>query len=124
MSTVMSRFLGVHHCACFLAMIFVAVSPPSGLMGQAGNLENDDPEFVPLLHDYDQAVEQAQKMDRPILVILGAVSCGPCKQLEKDLELPIAASIFKQWIAVKVDIDEEPGLVKEWQVSAVPILNK
>lgn len=120
MSTAKSRFHGVHVCACFLTAIFVAVSPPSRLLGQAGNVENDDPAFVPLLHDYDQAVEQAKKMDRPILVIIGAVWCGPCKQLEKDLELPIAASIFKKWIAVKVDIDEEPGLAKEWQVSAVP----
>jgi len=120
MSKVISRFHVLHVCACFLTAIFVAVSPPSRLMGQAGNAEKDDPEFVPLLHDYDQAIEQAKKTDRPILVILGAVWCGPCKQLEKDLELPTASSIFKQWIAVKVDIDEEPGLAKEWQVGAVP----
>ena len=77
-------------------------------------------EIVPLLHDYDDAVQRAEKLDRPILVILGAEWCGPCKQLEEELGQPIAESIFQKWVVVKVDIDEEVALAKEWQVNAVP----
>ena len=133
MSIVICRFHAVHLLGCFLWVLFVFVSTPFHVSGQDGIAENgqgansvvakqrnDESESVPLLHDYDEAIEQAAKRDRPILVILGAEWCGPCKQLEKDMALPIAASIFKQWIAVKVDIDEEPALAKEWQVNAVP----
>ncbi len=77
-------------------------------------------EIEPLLHDYDDAVQKAEKLDRPILVILGAEWCGPCKQLEEELGQPIAESIFQKWVVVKVDIDEEVALAKEWQVNAVP----
>ena len=133
MSIVICRFKPVHRFGYYLWVLFVFVSTSFQVSGQEGSIEsgqpkesiatkqrNDESESVPLLHDYDEAVEQAGKLDRPILVILGAEWCGPCKQLEKDLELPIAASIFKQWIVVKVDIDEEPALAKEWQVNAVP----
>ncbi len=78
------------------------------------------PETVLLLHDYDEAVVKGEKLGRPILVVLGAEWCGPCKQLEKELELPAAKSIFQKWVVVKVDIDIEVGLAKEWQVGAVP----
>jgi thiol-disulfide isomerase/thioredoxin len=77
-------------------------------------------EVVPLLHDYDEAIATAEKLDRPILVVLGAEWCGPCKQLEKELAQPSFEAIFRKWIVVKIDIDVEVALAKEWQVSAVP----
>jgi thioredoxin-like negative regulator of GroEL len=78
------------------------------------------PVVIPMQHDYDEAVVIGEKLGRPILVVLGAEWCGPCKQLEKELELPNAAPIFQKWIVVKVDIDKEVGLSKEWKVNAVP----
>ncbi len=78
------------------------------------------PELVPLLHDYDEAIAAAEKLDRPILVVLGAEWCGPCKKLEKELEQPSSEMLFRKWIVVKIDIDEEVALAKEWQVNAVP----
>ncbi|MCY2983796.1 MAG: thioredoxin family protein [Planctomycetota bacterium] len=82
--------------------------------------ESKNPELVPLLHDYDEAIEVAKKLDRPILIVLGAEWCAPCKQLEKELELPTAEVLFRRWVVVKIDIDEEVALAKEWQVNSVP----
>ena len=109
----------------FLACMAIAtVSCPRRLDAQEKNDARQgngkSTEVVSLFHDYDEAIEKAEKLDRPILVILGAEWCGPCKQLEKELQLPIAESIFQKWVVVKVDIDEEVTLAKEWQVSAVP----
>jgi thioredoxin-like negative regulator of GroEL len=93
-----------------------------GELGIKNAAQQDDNAVVvvPLLHDYDEAIEKAEKLDRPILVVLGAEWCGPCKQLEKELQQPIAEPIFQRWVVVKVDIDEEVALAKEWQVGAIP----
>lgn len=93
-----------------------------GELGIKNTAQPDDKSLVvvPLLHDYDEAIEKAEKLDRPILVVLGAEWCGPCKQLEKELQQPIAEPIFQRWVVVKVDIDEEVALAKEWQVGAIP----
>lgn len=109
---------------CFACLAFTTVLCPHRMLAQEKNEAQQDKgkpaEVVPLLHDFDQAVEKAEKLDRPILVILGAEWCGPCKQLEKELQQPIAEAIFQTWVVVKVDIDEEVALAKQWQVSAVP----
>ena len=119
-------------CLCFAWLAIALVSCQHGLLAQEnktiGELgiknaaQQDDPSavVVPLLHDYDEAIEKAEKLDRPILVVLGAEWCGPCKQLEKELQQPIAESIFQRWVVVQVDIDEEVARAKEWQVGAVP----
>ena len=88
-------------------------------VGQTDSLVKK-PELVQLLHDYGEAIATAEKLDRPILVVLGAEWCGPCKQLEKELEQPSSEVLFRKWIVVKIDIDEEAALAREWQVSAVP----
>lgn len=110
---------------CLLHLCFLFTVEPFqhrclGQVNGSDQTENNKPQVLPLLHDYDEAVEKGVKLDRPILVILGAEWCGPCKQLEKELEQPIAESIFQKWVVVKVDIDEEVALSKEWQVNAVP----
>lgn len=119
-------------CLCFNLLGVALVSSQHCLLAQEnesiGDLgikkaaQEDDKSAVviPLLHDYDEAIEKAEKLDRPILVVLGAEWCGPCKQLEKELQQPIAESIFQRWVVVKVDIDQEVGLAKEWQVGAIP----
>ncbi len=113
-------------CTFFAWLAVPLVSCPHCLLAQEKTTIDSQQEMdksaivVPLLHDYDQAIEKAEKLDRPILVILGAEWCGPCKQLERELQQPIAEAIFQTWVVVKVDIDEEVALAKEWQVRAVP----
>ncbi len=107
---------------CFVFCMMVLHQHAGWLYGQSTpNADKvQSPEVVPLFHDYDEAVERGDKLARPILVVLGAEWCGPCKLLEKELELPIAESIFQKWVVVKVDIDKEVGLARDWKVSAVP----
>lgn len=117
-------------CHCLFGHSKLIAQVPSDVQAESQPSIPDQPkpsgeagtpsELVELLHDYDQAVEKAEQLDRPLLVILGAEWCGPCKVLEKELQQPVAEDIFRKWIVVKVDIDEEPGLAREWEVGAVP----
>jgi thiol-disulfide isomerase/thioredoxin len=110
---------------CFCFLIKCLLFPGQAFAQEPDQTERTEsaakkPELVPLLHDYDEAIEVAEKLDRPMLVVLGAEWCGPCKQLEKELEQPSSEVLFRKWVVVKIDIDEEVALAKEWQVNAVP----
>ena len=55
----------------------------------------------------------------PVLVDFYAEWCGPCKMLSPILE---DMSKSSDYTIVKVDIDENPYLVREWEVASVPTL--
>lgn len=65
--------------------------------------------------DFDQAVNAG---DNVVVVDFFATWCGPCKMLGQVLEqLDEEREDVK---IVKVDIDENPSLRKEWEISTVP----
>ena len=60
------------------------------------------------------------KSDKPVLVDFFAVWCGPCKMIAPILE-EIAAE--REDIKVcKINVDEEPELAAQYQVSSIPSL--
>ena len=119
--------LSYWHCCFGLAIFWLTLSWEPGLAQEDSTVQRAPEaksqtrhDVVPLMHDYDAAIETAEDCDRPLLVILGAQWCAPCKLLEKELEQSQSDPILTNWIVVKVDIDEEPGLAREWEVNAVP----
>ncbi|MFR5335814.1 MAG: thioredoxin [Blautia producta] len=66
-------------------------------------------------HDFQKGVLESQK---PVILDFFATWCGPCKMLGQVLEqLDEEREDVK---IVKVDIDENPSLRKEWEISTVP----
>ena len=67
--------------------------------------------------EFQKEVLESQK---PVLLDFFATWCGPCKMLGQVLEeLDKEQEDFR---IVKVDIDENPSLASQWQVSSVPSL--
>jgi thioredoxin 1 len=70
-----------------------------------------------------QTTFQSEVLDStlPVLVDFTAVWCGPCKMLD-----PVVRQLAEEWQGkvrvMKLDVDENPDLVMQYQVMGVPTL--
>ncbi len=56
-----------------------------------------------------------------VLVKFGATWCGPCVQVDQELQKLSTLAGDRAQI-VKVDVDDEPGLARQYQVNSIPRL--
>ncbi len=62
--------------------------------------------------------KQVLESEKPVLLDFFATWCGPCQMLAKELEALDKEQ--EEFRIVKVDIDENPGLTRQWEISTVP----
>ncbi len=69
------------------------------------------------------ASEFRQAIAEPGIVLakFGAPWCGPCREVDAELD-KLEASKPSQLTIVRVNVDEEPGLAEEYEISAIPVI--
>lgn len=69
----------------------------------------------------DKAREVSQREGRPLLLYFSATWCGPCRQMKHGAFAdPRVKEALQAWVAVKVDIDAQPEVARQYAVEAVP----
>lgn len=63
---------------------------------------------------YEEAIEQAQKEDKPILILVGAKWCASCEVMKRETIEPMkSAGELKDVVVTYVDKDERPELAQQ-----------
>lgn len=64
--------------------------------------------------DYDAAYWEMERTGRPMVVLVTAEWCGPCRQLKSNvLPDPQIKGLLRDYTCAMVDLDQEPSLAQQ-----------
>ena len=87
-------------------------------------------ELLPIFDSIEDGLVASEELDRPVVVFFVASWCGPCKELtvalkdkfEAELLTPSASSIFRNWVFVKIDVDERKEAAERFEIRGIPAM--
>lgn len=105
--------MSFRHCSLLLACLLAVTAP--GCKSDTESAAEEHPEHT--------AAEFQQHLsgDGLVLVKFGAPWCGPCREVDQELD-KLEASNGAQVQIVRINVDNEPELADQYSVSAIPML--
>lgn len=78
--------------------------------------------LVTWLDSLEEGRALAQTRRAPIVVVAGATWCGPCQQLDIEIRRTAVQKELQRWVAVHLNIDDQPEAAKTLAVSSIPAI--
>lgn len=72
-------------------------------------------------NNYEEGISKAKAEQKPVMMVQYAEWCGYSKQFGKHFFKPEVIENSKNFIMVKVDVDQEPEIAELYDVQAVPM---
>ncbi|MBI5375726.1 MAG: thioredoxin domain-containing protein [Candidatus Schekmanbacteria bacterium] len=118
-----------HIAALFISLLFLTYIPAPAFSAESkfltNNLKNARSPYlreaasepVPWQEWSEETLAEAKRLDRPVLLDIGAYWCYWCRRMDNDTySNPEIAKIIKEnFIAIKVDRDERPDIDSRYQ---------
>lgn len=87
-------------------------------------------ELLPIFDSIEDGLVASEELDRPVVVFFVASWCGPCKELtvalkqkfDAELLTPSSNSIFRNWVFVKIDVDERKEVAERFEIRGIPAM--
>lgn len=72
--------------------------------------------------NFEQALAEAKRLNRPLLLHFYADWCGPCRRMERDVlhNREVIQKLGGRVVAVKVNSDKQPTLAKRFNIQVLP----
>lgn len=78
-------------------------------------------EIVPWRTDLDAAERESKQTGKPVLLYFTASWCGPCREMKHTTWADAnVVKAIEAYVPVKIDVDRNPALAKEFGVAAIP----
>jgi len=100
-----------------LVILLIAMTPAAAADGRVKAKDSE----LAFGSNLERALDAAKTENKPIYLAFGAVWCPVCRQMEEQtlLEQPMQA-LADEFVWVKIDIDRNVTLAREWGVEATP----
>lgn len=70
---------------------------------------------------YDDALQTARTLNKPIIIDFWATWCGPCLKMDKDVwKTEEIRQLLGNFVPLKIDIDKETTLARKYKVQGIP----
>jgi thiol-disulfide isomerase/thioredoxin len=71
---------------------------------------------------YEQAVEEARKQNKPLVMVFGSPGCGYCVQMDRNAwpDQGVQQLLNDKAIFVHVNVAETPGLASQYRIGSYP----
>ena len=104
-------------------LVVLSMSCVYVLSGSEGSNSRNSASVTWMWNDYNSAVEKEEKENKYILIDFWAVWCIECKEMDKEaFESLHVRNLLKDFVLLKVDVDEIPQVRSQFRVGGLPVL--
>jgi thiol:disulfide interchange protein len=79
-------------------------------------------DFGRLPAEFERAVKQAKKANKPLLIAFHGPGCPPCKRMDTETYLDSSVKAeLRCWMLLRVDVSEHREVAKLFEVTGIPV---